>query len=131
STIWESSSVDNASKMTTSSRRFRNSGLKVACTTPITASRFSCSLRAGSAPDSLGQLAALLVSHVPGRCTDQPGHRVLLAVLAHVDADDGALIVEQELGERLGQLGLAHSGGPEEQERSGGPVWVGDASACS
>jgi hypothetical protein len=37
---------------------------------------------------------------------------VLLAVLAHVDAHHGALVVEEELGERLGQLGLADAGGP-------------------
>jgi hypothetical protein len=42
---------------------------------------------------------------------------VLLAVLAHVDADHGPLVVEEELGQRLGELGLADAGGTEEEER--------------
>jgi hypothetical protein len=70
----------------------------------------------------LGQLAAGLVADVAGRRADQPGDRVLLAVLAHVDAGDGPLVVEQELGQRLGQLGLADTGRAEEQERAGRPV---------
>ncbi len=83
----------------------------------------------GPAPDGLRQLAAPLEADVSGRGADEPGNRVLLSVLAHVDADHGALVVEQELGERLGQLGLAHSGGAEEQERSGRPVRIRDAGA--
>ena len=75
----------------------------------------------------LGELAAFLVADVAGRGADQPGHRVLLAVLAHVDPDHGPLVVEQELRQRLGQLGLAHAGRPQEQERAGGPVRVGHA----
>jgi hypothetical protein len=43
----------------------------------------------------------------------------------HVDAHHGALVVEEEVGERLGELGLAHAGRPEEEERSGRPVGVG------
>jgi hypothetical protein len=34
------------------------------------------------------------------------------------------LVVEQELGQRLGQLGLADAGGAEEQERADRPVRV-------
>ena len=75
----------------------------------------------------LGQLTALVVADVAGRRADQPGHRVLLAVLAHVDADHRALVVEQEVRQRLGQLGLADAGRAEEQERAGRPVRVGDA----
>ena len=37
------------------------------------------------------------------------------------------LVVEEELRERLGQLGLADAGRAEEQERAGRPVRVGDA----
>ena len=66
--------------------------------------------RVRPAAHRLGQLAALLVSDVAGRGTDEPCHRVLLGVLAHVDADHGARVVEQEVGERLGQLGLADAG---------------------
>ena len=39
------------------------------------------------------------------------------------------LVVEHELGQRLGQLGLAHAGGAEEQERADRPVGVLQAGA--
>ena len=52
---------------------------------------------------------------------------MLLHVLAHVDADHRPLVVEQELGERPGQLGLADAGRAEEQERADRPVRVGQA----
>ena len=81
----------------------------------------------GLPPHRLGQLTALVVADVAGRRTDQTGHRVLLAVLAHVDADHRALVVEQEVRQRLGQLGLADAGGAEEQERARRPVGVGHA----
>ena len=68
--------------------------------------------------DRLGQLAALVVADVAGRRADQPRHGELLHVLAHVDADHRVLVVEQELGERPGQLGLADAGRAEEQERA-------------
>ena len=83
----------------------------------------------GTPAHRLGELAALVVPDVAGGRADQPGHRVLLGVLAHVDADDRALVVEQEVRERLGQLGLADAGRAQEQERPGGAVGVGDARA--
>src|SRR6516164_1234611 len=55
----------------------------------------------------LGQLAALLVAHVTGRRAEQPGNRVLLHVLGHVELDQRVLVAEQELRQRLGQLRLA------------------------
>ena len=81
------------------------------------------------AAHGLGELATLLVADVAGRRADQASDAVLLAVLAHVDAHHRVLVVEQEVGERLGQLGLADAGRAEEQERSGRPVRVGDAGA--
>ena len=80
-----------------------------------------------TAADGLGELAALLVPDVPGWRPDEPRDRMLLGVLAHVDAHDRPLVVEQEVRQRLGQLGLAGAGRAEEQERAGGPVRVGDA----
>jgi hypothetical protein len=56
---------------------------------------------------------------------------VPLGVLAHVDADHGALVVEEEVGQRLRQLGLADAGGAQEEEGSGGPIGVGDAGAAA
>ena len=78
-------------------------------------------------PHRLGELPAGLVADVAGRRADQPGHRVLLGVLAHVDADHRPLVVEQELRQRLGQLGLADAGRAEEEEGTGRAVGVGDA----
>jgi hypothetical protein len=80
----------------------------------------------GPTAHRLGELATLLVPDVAGGCADEPGDRVPLGVLAHVDADHGALVVEEEVRERLGQLGLADTGRPEEEERAGRPVGVGE-----
>ena len=49
---------------------------------------------------------------------------MLLHVLRHVDADERVLVVEQELGQRLGELGLADAGRPEEHERADRPVGI-------
>jgi hypothetical protein len=40
----------------------------------------------------------------------------LLHELAHVEARHRLLVVEEELGERLGELGLAHAARPEKEE---------------
>ena len=78
----------------------------------------------GPAPHRLGQLPALLVADVARRRADHPRHRVLLHVLRHVEPDDGALVVEEELGQRARRLGLADAGGPQEDERAGRPVGI-------
>ena len=83
--------------------------------------------RVGTPAHRLGQLTTLVITDVAGRSTHHAGHRVLLAILAHVDADHRPLIVEQEVGQCLGQLGLTDTGGAEEQKRSGRPVGVGDS----
>ena len=49
---------------------------------------------------------------------------MLLAILGHIDAHHGGFIVEQEVCQRLGQLGLAHARGAEEQERASRPVRI-------
>ena len=56
---------------------------------------------------------------------------MLLHVLAHIDAHHGPLVVEQEFSDRAGQLGLAHSGRTEEQERTNGPVRVAQSGAAA
>ena len=77
----------------------------------------------------LGELAAFLVADVAGRRADQPGDAVLFHVFRHVDADHRPLVVEEELGEGLGQLGLADAGGAEEDERADRPPRVLDPRA--
>ena len=70
----------------------------------------------GPAPNRLGELTALLVADVPGRRADEAAHRVLVVELAHVEADHGALVVEEVLGERARELRLSDAGGAEEEE---------------
>ena len=66
----------------------------------------------GTPPHRLGQLAALVVADVARWRADQPGHGVFLHVFGHVDAHHVAFVIEEELGQGLAQLGLAHAGGP-------------------
>jgi hypothetical protein len=56
---------------------------------------------------------------------------VPLAELAHVEADHGGLVVEEAIGERLGQLGLADAGGTQEQEGSDRPAGIAHAGAAA
>ena len=48
----------------------------------------------GPAADGFAELAALLVAHVAGRRADEPGDGVLFLILAHVNAEQGVVIVE-------------------------------------
>mmetsp|Transcript_4321 Transcript_4321/g.10665 ORF Transcript_4321/g.10665 Transcript_4321/m.10665 type:complete len:613 (+) Transcript_4321:595-2433(+) len=84
----------------------------------------------GTAAHGLGQLAALLVAHVAGRGAGEARHRVLLHVLAHVDAHH-ALLVEELLRERLGQLGLAHAGTTAEEEAAQRLVAAAESGAAA
>ena len=85
----------------------------------------------GLAPHGLGQLAALVVADVSRRRADQAADGVALLVLAHVDTGHHRLVVEEELRQRLGELGLAHAGGAQEEEGADGPVLVGQAGAAA
>ena len=87
--------------------------------------------RVRPAPDGLGEAAAFFVSDVAGRRADEARDRVLFHELGHVDADHCALVIEQELGERLAELGLADAGGSEEEEGADGAVGVLEAGACA
>ena len=76
-----------------------------------------------------GELAGLLVADVSRRRADHARHGVLLLVLRHVDPDHRLLVVEQELGERARQLGLADAGRAEEHEAAERPVGILQAGA--
>src|SRR6266571_558258 len=83
--------------------------------------------RIGLAPDLLGELAALLIPHIARGRSHQPGDREFLHVLAHVDPDQGVVVVEQEGRQRPGQLGLADPGGTQEDERADRALGVAQA----
>ena len=76
------------------------------------------------APDSLSQLPALVVAHIARRRADQPRDRVLLHVLAHVDAHHRLLIVEHELSQRPRRLRLAHARRPKKNKRTNRPLRI-------
>ena len=52
---------------------------------------------------------------------------MLLHVLGHVEGDQGFVVAEQEVAERLGQLGLADAGWAEEDERPAGALGILEA----
>ena len=79
------------------------------------------------APHGLGELAALFVPDVAGGRADQPADGVLLHVLGHVELDERVLVVEEELGQRLGQLGLPDARRAEEDERAARALGVLEA----
>ena len=83
----------------------------------------------GPAAHRLGEIAALLVADIARRRADEPRHGVLLHELRHVDAHHRLLGVEQELGERLAELGLADTRRSEEQERTVRPARIGETGA--
>ena len=64
----------------------------------------------GPPPHRLGERAAFVVTDIARRRADQARDRMLLHVFRHVDADQRVLVVEQIVGQRLGQLGLADAG---------------------
>ncbi|OQC68791.1 MAG: hypothetical protein BWX47_01637 [candidate division Hyd24-12 bacterium ADurb.Bin004] len=81
----------------------------------------------GPAPHRLGEMASLVVSDVSRGRADHPGDGVLLHELAHVEPYHRGLRIEEELGQRPGQLGLAHSRRAHEDEAAKRPVRVLDA----
>ena len=77
-----------------------------------------------TAAHGLRQLPALVVANVAGRRADHARDGVTLLVLAHVQPDHRVLIVEHELGQSAGQLGLTNARRAEEDERADRPVRV-------
>ena len=85
----------------------------------------------GAAADRFGELAAFFVADVSRRSADEAAHGVLFHEFAHVDADHGVLVVEQDFGERLAKLGFADARGAAENERADGPVRILQAAAAA
>ena len=80
--------------------------------------------RVGLAAYSLRQLSTLLVAHIARRRTDESADIERLSVLRHVHPDECVSRPEHKLSQLLGQIGLAHAGGPEEHEGADGVVRV-------
>mmetsp|Transcript_60466 Transcript_60466/g.138701 ORF Transcript_60466/g.138701 Transcript_60466/m.138701 type:complete len:430 (+) Transcript_60466:657-1946(+) len=74
--------------------------------------------RVGPPAHRLGQLAALLVAHVARRSAHEARDGVALREFGHVEPGDRLVRVEEEVRERLAQLGLADAGGPDEEEHA-------------
>ena len=83
--------------------------------------------RIGATTHRFSKITTFLITDIAGRRTDQTGHRVLLHELGHIDAYHGLFGVEQELGQRLAQLGFTHAGRPKKQERTIGLIGVGQS----
>ena len=83
----------------------------------------------GAAAYLFGQLASLVVPDIAGRRAKESADRVGFSVFAHIDAQQGFVVVKQKGGERLGQFGLADAGGAQEEEGSDRPPWVFEPAA--
>ena len=80
----------------------------------------------GMGPHRVDQQPALLEADVAGRRANQPRHRVLLHVLAHVEADEFVAELQRQL---LRELGLADAGRTGEQEAAGRAFRLAEAGA--
>ena len=74
--------------------------------------------------NGLGQLASLIVTDISRRCTNESRHGMLLLILTHVDSRHHLLVVEEVVGQGLGQLCLTYTGGSHEDERGDRTFWV-------
>ena len=72
----------------------------------------------GLAAHGFGELTAFVVAYISRRGTDQTAHGMFLLILAHVDTGNHVLVVEEIFRESLGQLGLADTGGTQEDKRA-------------
>ena len=76
------------------------------------------------AAHGLGELAALLIAHIARRCTYESADAELLLVFAHVDAGHHVLVVEEVVGQCLGQFRFTHTRGAKENEGTDGALGV-------
>ena len=83
----------------------------------------------GTTANRFRQRAALFIADIAWRSADQARDGMLLHIFRHIETNHRVLVVEQIVGERLGQLGLADAGRSKEQERADGTVRVLQAGA--
>ena len=70
----------------------------------------------GLAAHGLSKLTALVITHISRRRTNESRHAVALLILTHIYTHHHILIVKHHLCQGLGQLGLTHAGGTQEDE---------------
>ena len=66
--------------------------------------------------NSLGKLAAFIISDISRRRSDQTGHRVFLHILTHIDTHHIVLIIKQILCKCFCKLCLTYTGRSKEEE---------------
>ena len=81
--------------------------------------------------DRFGQIAALFITHVSRRRTDQTRDGVFLHKFGHIDTHHRVVAVEHEVSQRFAKLGFTHPGRAEEQERTNRPVRVRQPGAAT
>ncbi len=78
-----------------------------------------------------GEEPPLLAVGVAGRRADETLRHVALHELAHVEAREGLLVVEEELGEGFSELGFSDARRPEEEERADGFARIAETDAAA
>ena len=68
------------------------------------------------APNSFGELPALVVTDITWRCADQASDRVLLHIFRHVKAHNIIGRIKQGFRQGASQLRLAHTRRPQKEE---------------
>ena len=76
------------------------------------------------AAQGFGQLPGFFVAHIAGRRAHQAADGMAFHELGHIQLDQGIFAAKHEACQRLGQLGLAHAGRAEEDERADRAAWV-------
>ncbi len=67
------------------------------------------------------------MADISGWRADDFGCAVGFHVFAHVESQEGLVVIEEELGEGFGEFGFADAGGAEEKEGTEWAVFGGDA----
>ena len=82
-------------------------------------------------PDRLRKGPGILITHISGGRADQPRHRELLHVLAHVHTDESFPVVEKKFRQRPSELRLPHPRRSGENEGSDRAIRVFQAGTAS
>ena len=74
-------------------------------------------------------MSTFFVADIAWRGPDQPGYRVFLHVLGHIDSNQVGVVIEERRGKSPRQLGFSDSGRTKKEKRTNGPIRVFDAGA--